>query len=395
LSDEIGKIANLGSGIITQAVLDFASRLGDWFSLFGSGVGPQYDDKLFFWSDMFHYRRTNEFACDLFRRAVANGYDDESGRVDKDPNAAFGYEQGIAYALGWMTHIGTDVTGHAFVNEKAGGPYRLHWPRHHLVENHMDGFNCNARQGSDKFYNMFASSALHFWVQFRDDNNHTPQYDYLQGVSQASFPDPPPKVTDPTGPLPQYPTGTTSREFFQRNAIFDVDSDMPPALTSFLLDTMKDTFYDRHTKQNNDLMETHPMILAAITRGADGRPDAELMNTNYQLFYKYLKFATVDYWRMPKPQVRVPGDRAPTSLDAGGAEALGLDTRGFVAPVDQQRSDRLHERRRTAHEDVRTLAGRESQRSQHRAVDAPALPGPASRHVARERVRDARAGIAR
>ena len=203
-----------------------------------------------------------------------------------------------------MTHIGTDITGHPFVNEKAGGPYRLHWQRHHLVENHMDGFNVNARQGTDPFYNMYASSALHFWVQFRDENDHTPQYNYLQGVSSAPFPDPPPKVQDPTGPLPQYPTGITSREHFQRSAIFDVDSGLPPALSSFLLDTMKDTFYDRHTPDNNDQMATHPMILAAITAAElNGRPDPELLNTNYQLFYKYLKLTTTNFWSMPKPQV--------------------------------------------------------------------------------------------
>jgi hypothetical protein len=40
---------------LTDAVLDFASRLYDWFGLLGAGPGPQYDDKLFYWSDMFGY----------------------------------------------------------------------------------------------------------------------------------------------------------------------------------------------------------------------------------------------------------------------------------------------------------------------------------------------------
>src|SRR5205807_891388 len=77
LSDEIGRIANYASGIITNAVLGFATRLYDWFSLFGSGVGPGYDDQLFFWSDMFHYRNTNEFARDLFEHALRNNYTEE------------------------------------------------------------------------------------------------------------------------------------------------------------------------------------------------------------------------------------------------------------------------------------------------------------------------------
>jgi hypothetical protein len=37
-----------------------------------------------------------------------------------------------------MTHLATDVTGHAFVNQISGGPFRTHWQRHHLVENHLD-----------------------------------------------------------------------------------------------------------------------------------------------------------------------------------------------------------------------------------------------------------------
>src|SRR5947209_15501047 len=43
-----------------------------------------------------------------------------------------------AFALGWMSHLATDVAGHCFVNEKCGGPYRLHWQRHHLIENRSE-----------------------------------------------------------------------------------------------------------------------------------------------------------------------------------------------------------------------------------------------------------------
>ena len=45
-----------------------------------------------------------------------------------------------AYALGYLTHLATDVTGHAVVNAISGGPFRTHWQRHHLVENHIDAY---------------------------------------------------------------------------------------------------------------------------------------------------------------------------------------------------------------------------------------------------------------
>jgi hypothetical protein len=40
--------------------------------------------------------------------------------------------------LGYASHIGTDVVGHPFVNSIVGGPYRMHWKRHKLVENFID-----------------------------------------------------------------------------------------------------------------------------------------------------------------------------------------------------------------------------------------------------------------
>jgi hypothetical protein len=43
-----------------------------------------------------------------------------------------------AYSLGYMTHLATDTTAHSFVNSICGSPFRTHWQRHHLVENHID-----------------------------------------------------------------------------------------------------------------------------------------------------------------------------------------------------------------------------------------------------------------
>ena len=309
LSDELGRLCQYASGILTEQVFDLLSvAFPDWFGILGCGPGAAFDDSLFFWSDISHYRRTNEFACDLFQHAMQFTYD-ANGNTGPAGPGNIGYEPGVAFALGWMTHIGTDVTGHAFTNEKVGGPFRLHWQRHHVVENHMDAYVYKQNHQDDALYDMVATSALHFWVQFREDAmpKYSPKYNYLLGVDNKP-PDPDPNA--PTAPLPEYPTGLNSRDYYNRRQIFEVDSRIPPELVAFLRDVMKATFYDRNTPDSNDSMPTHPMILAPVT--GDARPDLNLMNANFQLFYEYIKLTTTNYYFMPKP---VPPDVIPENLD--------------------------------------------------------------------------------
>jgi hypothetical protein len=116
LISEIGKAQQELAAAMKDMVLDIAAHLWDWFGLFGSGVSSGVSEREFFWSDMFHYRYTYKFARRLFQKA-------------RDANS----EQQQAFALGWITHCATDVTGHPFVNQKVGGPWRLHWQRHHLA----------------------------------------------------------------------------------------------------------------------------------------------------------------------------------------------------------------------------------------------------------------------
>ena len=68
-------------------------------------------------------------------------------------------------------HIATDVTGHAFVNQKVGGPYRVHWQRHHLVENHLDSQVYSAEHGAQPIYDQMANAALHLWIAFNPDGS--------------------------------------------------------------------------------------------------------------------------------------------------------------------------------------------------------------------------------
>ena len=90
-------------------------------------------------------------------------------------------EQFQAFALGWIAHIGTDVIAHSFVNEQAGGPFRTHWQRHHLVENHIDAWNyrqaradgralCPRRPGGDEVYPDLAVRRFVYAVALDEEN---------------------------------------------------------------------------------------------------------------------------------------------------------------------------------------------------------------------------------
>jgi hypothetical protein len=60
--------------------------------------------------DLLHWRRTGRFLANLW--AVAEERSGEPG------------ERAKAFALGYLTHIATDVTSHAYVNQIVGGPAR-------------------------------------------------------------------------------------------------------------------------------------------------------------------------------------------------------------------------------------------------------------------------------
>ena len=102
--------------LLKDSVIKLISQQYDCFGLLTSGVPAGFDEQTFFWSDMLHYRETYRFAAVLWQRACAV----------QDPTLRGRFQ---AYALGWMSHLATDVTGHPFVNQKTGGPFRLHWQR--------------------------------------------------------------------------------------------------------------------------------------------------------------------------------------------------------------------------------------------------------------------------
>jgi len=118
---QLSATANLVSTTALTAVAASAVDVVDPFYLFYPKVQKGAAEKDWYWFDFLHYRRTGAFGSRLWQLA---GNDADLQR----------------YAVGYASHIATDVVGHPFVNAIVGGPYRMHWRRHKLVENWIDAY---------------------------------------------------------------------------------------------------------------------------------------------------------------------------------------------------------------------------------------------------------------
>ena len=114
----------LSTTALTAVAVVVTSQI-DLFYPFYPKLQSGAPEKEWYWFDFLHYRRVGRFASEMWKLA---GSDDDLKR----------------YVLGYVSHIGTDVVGHPFVNAVTGGPYRMHWKRHKLVENWIDAYARNA-----------------------------------------------------------------------------------------------------------------------------------------------------------------------------------------------------------------------------------------------------------
>jgi hypothetical protein len=244
--------------------------------LLSSGLQSAYDEQTFFWSDMLHYRETYRLGATLWRRA-------NDATLIADPVARGRFQ---AFALGWISHLATDVTGHAFVNQKAGGPYRLHWQRHHLVENHMDAQVYNTEHGAQPIYDQMANSALHLWLAFNPD-----------GSSRVNLFDPEPN--------PPYPPGDHSADIVGRHAVWDVDSDIPEDLAQFLGDTLASLFTPAVSSSQTGMVACCPTIISSLTGrvpyATSGYPNKDDITGAYWWLFRYVKWTTTDYYKIRRP----------------------------------------------------------------------------------------------
>ena len=318
LSAQLAQILDELTAAVMSAFQGLLARMGDWFGVLTSGVPQGYGNDSFYWSDAFHYRRTYQFPFVLFAQAreALDNATTTSERHDAEARMAF--------AVGWMSHCATDVTGHPFTNAKTGGPYRDHWQRHHLVENHMDSQNYSAKNGGP-CYGEYGTSALHFWVAFRrrsdgpyagrDDG---PAYDYFSG-------------------FPTYDTSDGPTPAARRAAMFDLDSGPLPAhLTDALLAAMARV----HPDGPKILTQDPPYSARDAAGQPDGRPNADAMAQMWDIAYTYLKMTGSDGLspRRPTPPEVFTDHSFPTP--PGGGYGVDDDpTRG--ADVDDDDSFNL------------------------------------------------------
>jgi len=125
-----------GALALALGVDDLVADLGDMptvtarlFDVFRPPLQDGKGEEEWYWFDMLHYRYTGDFA-----RALLENAETPAER---------------AYALGYLTHVATDVVGHGYVNQIVGGPYRTHVQRHVVVENFMDAWAFREYVGGD------------------------------------------------------------------------------------------------------------------------------------------------------------------------------------------------------------------------------------------------------
>jgi len=106
-----------GADLITNAA-GTGPLSRQFFQMFVPDLQANKHETEWYWFDMLHYRKTGEFARNLLERA--------------------GSHREQAFAFGYLSHIAADVTGHAYVNQVVGTPYRLNVQRHVTAENFQD-----------------------------------------------------------------------------------------------------------------------------------------------------------------------------------------------------------------------------------------------------------------
>jgi hypothetical protein len=295
---EVSEVLNLLSGSLQNYALGLVAQMEDLFGLMTSGTQKGYADSAFLWSDMFHYRKTYQFARQLYANALradddlAHGGTSAVAKPAEEPSRV---PKQQAFALGWMSHCATDVAAHPFTNAKCGGPFRTHWQRHHVIENHMDAFIYNTLHGNmPGNYDALDVSALHFRLAFEKspnspdpampDDNPGPDYfpsSFMIGNGAEMFP--PYPETNHSGDAQNPP------DAWKRKDVFDVDTEpLPEHICELLLKTMQDVYTGGDDMDGPRVLSWDP----ARHEGAGGRPTVQVLQNMFDLAFDYAKYTT-------------------------------------------------------------------------------------------------------
>ena len=267
LSGQIGAAMDELSAAMFAALEGLVTRFHDLFGILTSGPPQGVAESAFYWSDMTHYRRTYDVPRTMYETARAA---EIAATTDKD---RFDAQAQQVFAIGWMSHCATDVTGHPFTNAKSGGPFRLHWQRHHLVENHFDSQAYTTQHGMQSTYGSFGTSGLHFRIVFGDRTTAP----YAGRMDAPLF--------DYFGAFPAYPTGPSAADANARHQRFDKDThELPDHLVKSLVATFKTVYADTLPDITPEVLNTGD---PAFTD--DGRPNDKSLRIMWELAFRYLR----------------------------------------------------------------------------------------------------------
>lgn len=323
--DAVGQIADdLLGGLLSQfqvvleelktALLLVAEQeavtFKDIFSLFDTCVQKGWQEDSFLWSDMTHYRRTSAMAASLVAEA-------ESLKDGEDGDTRF--EQFFAFALGYITHLGTDTVAHSWVNAQTGGMFRNHPQRHHVIENHVDSWNY--KNGGFDPHPIASPCPTDPWAATADypDISMSALWFHVQMT-----PDEPNGAQRPS-PLPEDPVA--------RKKALDVDGEMPLWMAESIVRALKRTFEKHpHPKiyggdafqasidqglltdvvkkvTGNDLDRPIDELLAGIAPPPppglsvpQGFPLPWQIQTIYRVMITFYKFSYNGTWELQKPK---------------------------------------------------------------------------------------------
>ena len=301
LAGELGAAIDELSATMAAELEGLFTRFHDLFGLLTSGPPQGVAESAFYWSDMCHYRRTYEVPRTMYESARAK---ELSTTIDKE---RFDAQAQQAFALGWMTHCATDVAGHAFTNAKSGGPFRLHWQRHHLVENHFDSQAYASMHGSQPTYSSYGTSGLHFRLVF--GNRSTAPY-----IGRDDAP-----LFNYFGQLPTYPLGPTAADARARHNRFDKDThELPDHLVEAITETLKSVYANAGPDITPEVLNTIGGIY-----NDDGRPTGEALQMMWTIAYRYLRMMSSNGFgvMLPPPPAQLVDRPFPSPPGADNTDA--------------------------------------------------------------------------
>jgi hypothetical protein len=152
LQGQISTLTNLQSGLtnVTAVVIQILA-LPPWMEQTSVIPTPPADIHANRLSEFLRWHKSGDFAANLLKNATT---DEEK-----------------AFALGWMCHAASSVTGEPFINNITGGPYRTHWWRNRLVSNFVDSW----------VFGFFQTHAT------MNDDQPTPTYDQWQPLCTVNL----------------------------------------------------------------------------------------------------------------------------------------------------------------------------------------------------------------